>query len=139
MWFGWFIGVVELPAIAVVGFWFVFQYVAAFMELESGVSDGVAYWDHLGGFVAGVAGIWGTIFYLKHQLANAPEGQPGDEGPASEAAAASKNGDGEPADAPRDAFDDFLPRSDTFERGTALPGPLERIFEERNQRFTGPS
>ena len=48
-------GWLELPAIVVVGFWFVFQYVAAFMEMETGVSDGIAYWDHLGGVFAGVA------------------------------------------------------------------------------------
>lgn len=66
LWFGWWIGVVELPAIVVVGFWFLFQYISAFMEIESGVLDGVAYWEHIGGFAAGVSIIWGMVLWLRH-------------------------------------------------------------------------
>ena len=73
IWFGWWIGVIELPAIVVVGFWFLFQYVSAFLELESGVMDGIAYWEHIGGFAAGVAIVWGTVFWLRYQQANAGE------------------------------------------------------------------
>jgi len=146
MWFGWFIGVIELPAIAVVGIWFLFQYLAAFWELESGVSDGIAYWDHIGGFVAGVAGVWGTIFYLKYQLAHAPENEGGGDGAAggddgAASAAASPDGAGEPAAvSQKDDFDAFLPRSDVFgEKPVKLPDPFERIFDERNRRFSSPS
>ena len=71
IWLGWLVGSVELPAIVVVGFWFLFQYLSAFMELESGVSDGVAYWDHIGGFGMGLGLVWGTFFYLKYQQAQA--------------------------------------------------------------------
>ena len=74
IWFG-VMGVVELPALAVVGFWFLIQYVLAFVTLETGVSDGVAYWDHLGGFGAGVAIVWGTVFYLKQQQAQEQQAQ----------------------------------------------------------------
>jgi membrane associated rhomboid family serine protease len=110
LWFGWLIGVIKLPALAVVGFWFLFQYVAAFMELESGVSDGVAYWDHLGGFGAGVGMIWGTIFYLKWQEAHAPpEMEPAEPpaAPAPGALTASAAPAREPATQP-DPFATFL-------------------------------
>jgi len=107
MWFGWLIGVIELPAIAVVGFWFLFQYLAAFMELDSGVSDGVAYWDHIGGFLGGVAMIWGTIFYLKWQLANQPEPvEVAEPAPAPDARAGGATAP--PASQP-DPFGSFLP------------------------------
>jgi membrane associated rhomboid family serine protease len=138
LWFGWMLGVVELPAIAVLGFWFLFQYLAAFMELESGVSDGTAYWDHLGGFVAGVAGIWGTIFYLKYQLANAPETAADQDGDlvasATEPADLDSAGAGE-----RDAFGGCMPppRSGGFDEPRSnLPDPFQRIFDERENRFT---
>ena len=69
-WFGWWIGVIELPALVVIGVWFLMQYVSAFFTLEHPeYSDGIAYWDHLGGFVTGIAFIWGTIYYLKYQQA----------------------------------------------------------------------
>ncbi len=69
-WFGIWIGVIELPALVVIGFWFLMQYVSAFLMLEHPeYSDGIAYWDHLGGFLSGVVFIWCTIFYLKYQLA----------------------------------------------------------------------
>jgi membrane associated rhomboid family serine protease len=66
-WFGWWIGVIELPALVVIGVWFLLQYLSAFFALEyPEYSDGIAYWDHLGGFLTGIAFIWGTIFYLKY-------------------------------------------------------------------------
>jgi membrane associated rhomboid family serine protease len=124
LWFGWWLGVIELPAIAVVGFWFLFQYLSAFLEMESGVSDGVAYWDHIGGFLGGVVMIWGTIFYLKWQLANQPQ-TPADD-PASSADPAAAPGalaatavPGQP-----DPFGNFLP-------ATATPAtPVEADAEE---------
>lgn len=75
IWFGWWIGVIELPALAVVGFWFLFQYISAFMELESGVMDGVAYWEHIGGFVSGLVIVWGTVLYLRLQHQDAPDAE----------------------------------------------------------------
>ena len=71
-WFGWWIGVIELPALAVIGIWFILQYVSAFVALERPeLGDGIAYWDHLGGFGSGVIFIWGTIAWLKYQQAKA--------------------------------------------------------------------
>ncbi len=49
---------VELPAMALLAYWFLIQFVsgAAEMGVESG--GGVAWWAHIGGFVAGAALIW---------------------------------------------------------------------------------
>jgi membrane associated rhomboid family serine protease len=52
-----FITWVELPALVVLGFWFVFQLISGLSELGAlgrAVNSGVAYWAHVGGFVAGV-------------------------------------------------------------------------------------
>jgi len=88
VWLGWMWGVIELPAIAVVGIWFLFQYLSAFASLDDGPqSGGVAYWDHIGGFLAGVGGIWGMIFFLKWQQARQPtpvEGPSYEDQPAAE-------------------------------------------------------
>ena len=48
---------VELPALVMLVYWFVIQFVsgAAEMGMEGG---GVAWWTHIGGFVAGAALIW---------------------------------------------------------------------------------
>jgi hypothetical protein len=69
IWFGWWLGVIEVPAIAVIGLWFLLQYLSAFWALEDGISDGVAYWAHLGGFCAGFAILRGMIIYLRKQQA----------------------------------------------------------------------
>ena len=50
---GYFVRVVQLPALLVLGFWIVLQ---LFTGLASfGVETGVAYWAHVGGFAAGMA------------------------------------------------------------------------------------
>ncbi|MFQ5764675.1 MAG: rhomboid family intramembrane serine protease [Rhodospirillales bacterium] len=46
--------VVWLPAYAVLGFWIAFQVFSATMA-AGGAAGGVAFWAHIGGFVAGVA------------------------------------------------------------------------------------
>ncbi len=69
IWFGWWLGVIEVPAIVVIGFWFLLQYLSAFWAMEEGMSDGVAYWAHLGGFCAGFAILRGMVFYIKRQVA----------------------------------------------------------------------
>jgi len=76
VWLSWLVGSIEVPAIGALGFWFLLQYVSGVMAMEFGnIVGGVAYWDHLGGFLAGLFLIVGTIAYLKlrerWKLANA--------------------------------------------------------------------
>ena len=51
-----FIQTAELPAIVVLGFWFVMQFFSGVLSLggETGGMGGVAWWAHIGGFVAGL-------------------------------------------------------------------------------------
>ena len=70
LWFGWYIGVVEVPALIVIGIWFLWQYISAFVELEMGSHlGGIAYWDHLGGFATGLVLVWWTVWSLRRQVA----------------------------------------------------------------------
>jgi membrane associated rhomboid family serine protease len=50
-----FITVVELPALLVLGIWFLGQLLEAYTSLNLGIGGGVAWWAHVGGFVAGIA------------------------------------------------------------------------------------
>ena len=120
IWLGWLVGSVELPAIVVVGFWFLFQYLSAFMELESGISDGVAYWDHIGGFGMGLGIVWGTYFYLKYQEAGAAmiEAESA-AGVLSGAAAAAASTAASVPEASNDPFADFLTACRNQKPGTA--------------------
>jgi membrane associated rhomboid family serine protease len=67
VWLSWLVGSIEVPAIGALAFWFLLQYVSGVMSLEYGelIAGGVAYWDHLGGFLAGLFLLTGTIGYLK--------------------------------------------------------------------------
>ena len=49
---GFFTQLIRIPALAVLGFWFVLQFIQS--ALSSGEGGGVAYWAHIGGFVAGM-------------------------------------------------------------------------------------
>jgi membrane associated rhomboid family serine protease len=49
---GFFMHTLRLPAIAVLGFWFVLQFLQSAMT--AGQVGGVAYWAHIGGFIAGM-------------------------------------------------------------------------------------
>ena len=51
-----FLQVAELPALVVLGFWFVMQFFNGLISLgyETGGMGGVAWWAHVGGFVAGL-------------------------------------------------------------------------------------
>jgi hypothetical protein len=51
-----FLQVAELPALVVLGFWFVMQFFSGLISLgyETGGMGGVAWWAHVGGFVAGL-------------------------------------------------------------------------------------
>jgi membrane associated rhomboid family serine protease len=53
---GFFYQLIEIPAIIVLGFWFVLQLVDGIASLGlAGAEGGVAFFAHIGGFVAGVA------------------------------------------------------------------------------------
>ncbi len=52
-----FYELIAVPAVAVLGFWFLLQLVAAFasLGLTAEAGAGIAFWAHVGGFVAGMA------------------------------------------------------------------------------------
>jgi membrane associated rhomboid family serine protease len=57
--FAFFITAIELPAVAVLGFWFVLQLFSGVGSLGADVNGGgVAYWAHVGGFAFGAAVTW---------------------------------------------------------------------------------
>ncbi len=49
-----FITVVQVPAVVVLGVWFLGQVLAGHQALQAGDPQGVAWWAHIGGFVAGL-------------------------------------------------------------------------------------
>jgi membrane associated rhomboid family serine protease len=49
-----FITIVDLPALVLLGLWFVMQVVSGLMGLFDVVLEPVAFWAHVGGFVAGM-------------------------------------------------------------------------------------
>jgi membrane associated rhomboid family serine protease len=50
---GFFTQLMRLPALLVLGFWFVLQFIQGAL-MAPGEGGGVAYWAHIGGFVAGI-------------------------------------------------------------------------------------
>jgi membrane associated rhomboid family serine protease len=50
-----FFPVIQLPALVVLGLWFLLQLLPAFSEPVSGTGGGVAYFAHIGGFLFGLA------------------------------------------------------------------------------------
>lgn len=46
---------IGLPALLVLGAWFVFQLLSGTQALRHGLAGGVAWWAHAGGFLAGMA------------------------------------------------------------------------------------
>lgn len=53
-----FITVIELPAVFVLGAWFVLQLLSGVGQLGTQVNGGVAFWAHVGGFAFGAAVAW---------------------------------------------------------------------------------
>jgi membrane associated rhomboid family serine protease len=51
--FGFYVRTVQLPAMFVLGFWFVLQFLSAL--ITAGTGEGIAWYAHVGGFVAGMA------------------------------------------------------------------------------------
>ena len=52
---GWLPVFLRLPASVYILIWFVFQLVYAIITLGLGVSAGIAFWAHIGGFISGLA------------------------------------------------------------------------------------
>lgn len=52
---GFFITVVRLPAFILLGFWFALQFFGGMEAMKLAETGGVAWWAHVGGFVAGMA------------------------------------------------------------------------------------
>jgi membrane associated rhomboid family serine protease len=63
---GFFTQVVRLPALLVLGFWFVLQLIQGGLATPSD-QGGVAYWAHIGGFVAGL-----VLIFLFPRRSSAP-------------------------------------------------------------------
>jgi membrane associated rhomboid family serine protease len=53
--FGFFIRFVHVPAVIVLGFWIVVQILSSLINVGRGDEGGVAWFAHIGGFVAGIA------------------------------------------------------------------------------------
>ena len=68
-----FFTILELPAMLVLGFWFVEQALFAANDIGSSSGGGVAYFAHVGGFVFGLA----AVRLLAGQQAREPPDRPG--------------------------------------------------------------
>jgi rhomboid family protein len=55
---GFFIRIMELPAVAVIGIWFLIQIVSSVLSFGMTETGGVAFSAHVGGFVAGLLLVW---------------------------------------------------------------------------------
>ena len=53
LWLGFYIDVVELPAVTFLGFWFIVQIIEGLIALPMLDAGGVAWWAHIGGFATG--------------------------------------------------------------------------------------
>jgi membrane associated rhomboid family serine protease len=51
---GFFITSLALPAWVMLGYWFLIQFVSGLVSFRGEIGGGVAFWAHVGGFVAGV-------------------------------------------------------------------------------------
>ncbi len=51
--FGFYIRYIDVPAMFVLGFWFILQFLSALVS--SGSGQGIAWYAHIGGFLAGIA------------------------------------------------------------------------------------
>ena len=55
---GFFLTVLRLPALIVLGFWFALQFLSGLSSMRMAGSTGVAHWAHVGGFVLGLLLLW---------------------------------------------------------------------------------
>ncbi|HEU5321948.1 MAG TPA: rhomboid family intramembrane serine protease [Methylomirabilota bacterium] len=61
--FGFFIRFVHIPALIVLGLWIVLQFVYGWLSVSAGEQGGVAWFAHVGGFLAGMA----LLFVLRRR------------------------------------------------------------------------
>jgi membrane associated rhomboid family serine protease len=66
-----FASLIALPAVVVLGFWFVLQFFSGATSLAQHVTGGVAYFAHVGGFVTGV--VAALLFFPKEWRHPRPE------------------------------------------------------------------
>jgi membrane associated rhomboid family serine protease len=66
-----FITFLELPAYVFLGFWFLLQFLSGTASVTAGAAGGIAWWAHVGGFVAGAA----TVFLLGGARPRRPGGK----------------------------------------------------------------
>jgi membrane associated rhomboid family serine protease len=60
-----------LPAVVVLGFWFVLQFFSGITNLGAHINGGIAYFAHIGGFAAGV--VLALLFFPKERLSSGRE------------------------------------------------------------------
>jgi membrane associated rhomboid family serine protease len=53
-----FVDVVEIPAVFFLAFWFFMQLISGVGQLANVPGANVGFWAHIGGFLAGVLGVW---------------------------------------------------------------------------------
>jgi membrane associated rhomboid family serine protease len=75
-----FISFVELPAVFVLGAWFVLQLFSGVGDMGGDVGGGVAYWAHVGGFAFGLAATW-LFFRGRGRRRTSSRGLPSPYGP----------------------------------------------------------
>jgi len=51
---------VQLPAVVILGYWFLIQFLSGLGSLGAQTTGGVAFWAHIGGFVLGVVLVVGS-------------------------------------------------------------------------------
>ena len=73
LFFFFFITMIEVPALVVLGFWFLLQAFSGATSLTAHISGGVAYWAHIGGFVAGA--VLALLFFPKERRAMPPRAE----------------------------------------------------------------
>lgn len=56
-WFFIFVRFIELPAVLYLGVWFLMQLGPGLMATQSAAQGGVAFWAHIGGFLAGLVSV----------------------------------------------------------------------------------
>jgi membrane associated rhomboid family serine protease len=51
---GFIFTTIAVPAWVMLGYWFLLQFISGLVDIGSGTGGGVAFWAHIGGFIAGV-------------------------------------------------------------------------------------